>query len=99
MPDNIVQISISIYAVILYNMSISINTDCQLKCNPEQDIIHKSCSPKLSMSKMVFITNAIENGWTVKKKNGLYIFSKKHGNKKEVYMKNYLDNFIHSNLA
>lgn len=59
----------------------------------------KTCTPKLSMSKMVFITNAIENGWNVKKRNGYYIFSKKHENKKEVYSKTYLDKFIHSNLA
>lgn len=59
----------------------------------------KTCKPKLSMSKMVFITNAIENGWSVKKRNGYYIFSKKHENKKEYFTKNYLDKFIHSNLA
>lgn len=59
----------------------------------------KTCKPKLSMSKMVFITNAIENGWSVKKKNGYYIFSKKHENKKKYLKKNYLDEFIYSNLV
>lgn len=59
----------------------------------------KTCRPKLSMSKMFFITNAIENGWTVKKKNGYYVFSKKHENKKKYFQKNYLDEFVHSNLV
>lgn len=44
--------------------------------------------------KMIFITNAIHDGWSVKKKDDRYIFSKKHENKKEVYDKSYLEKFI-----
>lgn len=44
--------------------------------------------------KMVFLTNAIDDGWSVKMVNDRYIFSKKHENKKEVYDKTYLEKFI-----
>ena len=47
---------------------------------------------------MVFITNALENGWTVKKKEKQYIFTKKHDGKREVFNQNYLENFIESNF-
>ena len=47
---------------------------------------------------MVFITNALENGWTVKKKDNQYTFTKKHEGKKEVFNENYLENFIKDNF-
>jgi len=47
--------------------------------------------------KMVFLTNAIEDGWTIKKSGDSYVFSKKHENKKEVFQKTYLEKFILSN--
>lgn len=47
-----------------------------------------------NVRKMVFVMNALENGWTVKKKGDDYIFRKKHEGRKEVFNKEYLDNFI-----
>jgi hypothetical protein len=47
--------------------------------------------------KMVFLSNAIDDGWTIKKSGDSYIFSKKHENKKEVFQKTYLEKFILSN--
>lgn len=47
---------------------------------------------------MAFLLNALEQGWTVKKKNNEYIFSKKHEGKREVFQENYLESFIQSNL-
>ena len=44
--------------------------------------------------KMVYLMNAIDDGWSVKKTENRYIFSKKHENKKEVYDKTYLEKFI-----
>lgn len=44
--------------------------------------------------KIVFIHNAIEKGWSVKKQGEAYIFSKKYLGKKEVFDKDYLDKFI-----
>lgn len=46
-------------------------------------------------SKMIFILNAIEDGWCVKKRNELYIFSKHKGKEKQVYEEKYLEKFIH----
>ena len=47
--------------------------------------------------KLLFISNALENGWTVKKQEQQYIFTKKHENKKEVFQENYLEQFILEN--
>lgn len=52
----------------------------------------------IEQHKMIFILNALENGWTIKKKNQKYIFKKKHNNKKEVFSEKYLKDFITNNL-
>lgn len=47
---------------------------------------------------MIFIYNALEKGWTVKKnKHKSYVFNKKHNNKKEVFNNKYLTSFIEGN--
>lgn len=53
---------------------------------------------KKSFQKMLFLTNAIEKGWTVKKLKDSYVFKKKHENKKEILNDEYLEKFIDSNL-
>ena len=52
----------------------------------------------IKMQKMVFIYNALEEGWNIGKKKDLYIFNKKHENKKEVYLDEYLKSFIEGNI-
>lgn len=47
---------------------------------------------------MVFIFNALEKGWTVKKKDSEYIFTKKHEGKREIFRENYLETFVQSNF-
>ena len=54
---------------------------------------------KKQMQKMKFILNALDQGWTIKKKDSNYIFTKKHENKREVFRDNYLENFLISNFA
>ncbi len=49
-------------------------------------------------NKMLFLYNAIENGWSVKKKNNSYVFSKNHEGKKEVFLEDYLTDFIKHNF-
>lgn len=49
------------------------------------------------LAKIVFIYNALENGWTINKSDDNYIFKKKHGEKKEVFEESYLKTFIKSN--
>jgi len=48
--------------------------------------------------KMEFIMNALDAGWSVKKKDDAYIFSKKHEGKREIFQESYLQTFIESNL-
>lgn len=52
----------------------------------------------LKFQKMTLLFNAIENGWTIKKRNSAYVFSKNHENKKEVLEDSYLLEFIKSNI-
>jgi hypothetical protein len=54
---------------------------------------------KKQIQKMIFIANALEKGWTVKKSNDSYIFTKKHENKREIFQENYLESFVFSNIA
>lgn len=77
----------------LSNMSLTISLD-YLK-----DIENKNYKiDPMKFQKMLFIYNAIEDGWTLKKKNGCYIFSKKTNNKKEVIKDEYLAKFMKANL-
>ncbi len=48
--------------------------------------------------KMRFIINAIETGWTVKKVEDAYVFTKKHEGKREIFMADYLEKFIDKNM-
>lgn len=48
---------------------------------------------------MLFLMNALDNGWTLKKKEDYYIFSKKHEGKKEILNNNYLEKFIQENIS
>lgn len=50
------------------------------------------------ISKMVFLYNAVNEGWKIEKRNGMYIFRKKHENKEEIYSDAYLENFVSNNL-
>jgi hypothetical protein len=50
------------------------------------------------LQKMIFIHNALDKGWTVKKKQNAYIFTKNHEGKKEVFLDTYLKRFMMENL-
>jgi hypothetical protein len=54
---------------------------------------------KKQFQKMLFINNAIEEGWTVKKNedSDSYIFTKKHENRREIFQSDYLEKFIQKN--
>ena len=52
----------------------------------------------IQFQKMILLYNSIEQGWSIKKKNNSYIFSKPHENKKEVLEDNYLLKFMKTNL-
>ena len=48
------------------------------------------------MNKMVFIYNALEKGWSVKKRDGRYIFRKKHNNDSTYFKQSFINEFVHS---
>ena len=60
------------------------------------DSVHFS---KPAFQKMLFIANALEQGWTVKKSQDSYIFTKRHENKEEIFQENYLETFVDGNLS
>jgi hypothetical protein len=52
----------------------------------------------IKFQKMVLLFNSIEQGWVVKKREGAYVFSKPHENKKEVLEDSYIKQFMKSTL-
>jgi hypothetical protein len=54
---------------------------------------------KKEYQKMVFIMNALNDGWSVKKNQDTYIFKKKHENKVEIFQEDYLATFIVNNMC
>lgn len=52
----------------------------------------------IQFQKMVLLFNAIEDGWTVKRRNESYVFTKNNENKKEVLQDSYLIKFMKTNL-
>ena len=53
---------------------------------------------RTTFQKMHFVMNAIETGWSVKKIDDNYIFTKKHEGKREVFMADYLEKFVTENM-
>jgi hypothetical protein len=53
---------------------------------------------KSVLRKLLFLENALEQGWTIKKSDDSYIFTKKHENRKEIFKENYLEKFLISNF-
>ena len=47
--------------------------------------------------KMVFLYNALDNGWSIKKRNNSYIFTKNHEGKREIFEASYLSIFMKEN--
>ncbi len=52
----------------------------------------------IKFQKMMLLFNSIEQGWSVKKRNDSYVFTKPHENKKEVLEDSYLLKFMKTNL-
>ena len=54
---------------------------------------------KKTFTKMNFLYNAVNEGWTVNKQKNKYIFTKRHDGQREVFTETFLDTFIQSNLT
>lgn len=52
----------------------------------------------IQFQKMLFIFNAINDGWIVKKNVDSYIFTKSHNGKEEVFRDDFLSSFIKNNF-
>ena len=52
----------------------------------------------IKFQKMLLLYNSIEKGWSVKKRNDSYVFSKNHEGKKEILEDSYLLKFMKTNL-
>jgi len=71
-------------------MELKFNLDCLEK---EQFKINA-----IQFQKMIFLYNALDDGWCIKKKEDSYIFSKKHEGKKEILQEDYLLRFMKTNI-
>jgi len=47
---------------------------------------------------MVFLYNALDSGWSIKKRNDSYIFTKNHEGRQEIFDENYLAMFMKDNM-
>jgi hypothetical protein len=52
----------------------------------------------IQFQKMVFLFNALNEGWSIQKRKDSYIFTKKHEGKKEVFLDSYLMSFLKNNF-
>ena len=67
--------------------------------NLELKIPEKINIDNFELQKMIFINNALEQGWKIEKTDNKYIFTKKHENLRQYYLDNYLSHFISQNLV
>ena len=51
-----------------------------------------------TFQKMIFIFNALDDGWSIKKTNNSFILKKNHEGKTEIFNEDYLENFMKTNL-
>ena len=76
-------------------MDIEINvSEANTKANTDNKQIEID---KIKFQKMVFLYNALENGWSIKKRSDSYIFTKNHEGKKEIFDESYLSIFMKDN--
>ena len=52
----------------------------------------------IKFQKMRLLFNALEDGWSIKKRNDTYVFTKNHEGKREVLHESYLCKFMMTNL-
>lgn len=77
---------------IIYNNKSKIYTLDNLQVNGNKIINNKQ------QYILAFIYNGLNNGWTIKKYNNQYIFSKNHEGKKEIFSDSYINTFLKDNF-
>lgn len=68
--------------------------DIEIKIENEQSLE----IDKIKFQKMIFLFNALDNGWSIKKRKDSYIFTKNHEGKKEIFDESYLSIFMKDNF-
>lgn len=74
-------------------MELNISLDCLRDLEKDKLKIDTT-----KFQKMLLLFNAIEDGWTIKKRNSSYVFSKNHEGKKEILDESYLQQFMKTNF-
>jgi hypothetical protein len=77
-------------------MNMNMDIDIKLTNNNNEQLDLEV--DKIKFQKMVFLYNALENGWSIKKRKESYIFTKNHEGKKEVFDEQYLSIFMKENV-
>ena len=75
-------------------MDIKINIEPLEECIKNGGININS----VKFQKMALLYNALEEGWSIKKRQSTYVFSKNHEGKKEVLEDGYLMQFLKTNF-
>lgn len=79
-------------------IDIGENGICEIKVKKRDDDGEKKIEIEKEIVLMGFLYNALEEGWNIKKKLKSYIFTKKHQNKREIFMDDYLASFLERNF-
>jgi|UniRef100_A0A6C0KRV4 hypothetical protein len=66
--------------------------DIEVKIDDKIDI------DKIKFQKMIFLYNALDRGWSIKKRKDSYIFTKNHEGKKEIFEESFLATFMKENI-
>lgn len=69
--------------------------DTQLKFNVDAENIKVD---GMQFQKMLLLYNALDDGWSIKKRNNSYVFQKNHEGKKEILDDSYLSTFMKTNF-
>ena len=77
-------------------MNMNMDIDIKLTNNNNEQLDLEV--DKIKFQKMVFLYNALDNGWSIKKRKDSYIFTKNHEGKKEVFDEQYLSIFMKENV-
>lgn len=72
-------------------------TEEKLKKNKKEEK-QKTEEEKIKYYKMLIVFNAIEDGWTVKKCNGIYKFYKRNEDRDEMLQESHVDTFLRESL-
>jgi hypothetical protein len=72
--------------------------DMKINLDSLKDLDNNLKVDAIKFQKMILLYNSIEQGWSVKKRNDSYVFSKNHEGKKEVLEDSYLLKFMKTNL-